>query len=73
MSYDHWKMTEPYDPTLDVPTCCACDAPCDGTLRHPSRPWQEVYCPQCFDDLGENDDAYDDWKDATLDDPNTEA
>lgn len=48
MSYDNWKMTEPYDPDADVPTCCACDAPCDGTLHYLNRPRTEVYCPECF-------------------------
>jgi hypothetical protein len=49
VSYDNWKMTEPYDPDADVPTCCVCDAPCDGTLHYLNRPRTEVYCPRCFE------------------------
>lgn len=48
MSYDNWKMTEPYDPTLDVPTCAGCGDPCDDTLHYLNRPRTEVYCPECF-------------------------
>ncbi len=47
MGYDAWKMTEPYDPTTETPTCCACNAPCEGLLRDPNGSSRDVYCPQC--------------------------